>query len=67
MMLNVNKLPAEHNDDEGVGDEGDEYEGGHDEPVDGLHHIEGAEPVASVQTVARACLNTPRYKLVCIV
>jgi hypothetical protein len=48
--------PAEDDDNERVGDEGDENEDGHNDAVDGLDELQRSQPVARVQVVARPLL-----------
>ena len=45
-------LPRYHNYDDGVGDEGDEHEEGHDEAIDRLDKVERTKPGAGIDNVA---------------
>jgi len=46
--------PAENSDDEGVGNDGDEYEEGHEAAVERDHEVQGSQPGGAVHQVAGA-------------
>ena len=47
--------PGQHQDDDGVKDQGHGQQNWHNRPIDGLHQVGGAEPGAGVDRVTLAC------------
>ena len=52
------------NDDEGVGDEGEQHQEWHHPAIDRLHHLQGSQPGGGVNQVTAALGCTSRSKIV---
>ena len=59
----MSPIPAQHKDDEAVGDEGDEDEEGHDPTIDGFHQLQWSKPGGHVHLVAGPGYFTPWHRV----
>ena len=57
-----NTKPAQDNDDDTIGEEGDEHEDWHEEAIDWLNNIQRTQPGGSIDYVATSFLLATRTK-----